>query len=446
MGFEQSVKPEASATAEHNRHVLVSALGLTQILAWGSSYYLPAVLAAPIAEDTGWSLASVVGGLSCGLLLAGLVSPVTGRLIQRHGGRPVLAASSLLLAAAHSLLATATAYPFYLIAWLLMGLGMSSGLYDAGFATLGRLYGQGARGAITNLTLFGGFASTVCWPLSAFLVEHGGWRTACLSYAAIHLAICLPLHLRIIPPPPPAAPAPTKDRSKEASATGRARTRFILLACIQTLAAMIASMLSVHLLTLLQLRGVGLAAAVGLGALVGPSQVGARVSELLIGRNRHHPIWTMLTSVSLLAAGIWLLLASQKFVAPSFDPLRRRQRHPHDRARRAAAGAVRPAAVRSADGQARDAQPCCPGSSSFHRSAASWHRRRQSRPDRARGRRYRQCGILRLSHRDSTPIVPSPRQRRRAVLYIFVNCPRRLIRDTARQRFGSVIRVMGTSG
>lgn len=306
---------EATAPLARSRHLLVSALGFTQILAWGSSYYLPAVLAAPIARDTGWSLASVVAGLSCGLLLAGLVSPVTGRLIQRHGGRPVLAASSLLLAAAHSLLATATTYPLYLIAWLLMGLGMSSGLYDAGFATLGRLYGQGARSAITNLTLFGGFASTVCWPLSAFLVEHGGWRIACLSYAAIHLAICLPLHLRMIPPSPPAAPAPTKDRSKEASAAGRTRARFILLASILTLAAMIASMLSVHLLTLLQLRGVGLAAAVGLGALVGPSQVGARVAELLIGRNRHHPIWTMLTSVSLLAAGIWLLLASQTFVA-----------------------------------------------------------------------------------------------------------------------------------
>ncbi|MDX8534730.1 MFS transporter [Mesorhizobium sp. VK25A] len=306
---------EATAPLARSRHLLVSALGITQILAWGSSYYLPAVLAAPIARDTGWSLASVVAGLSCGLLLAGLVSPVTGRLIQLHGGRPVLAASSLLLAAAHLLLATATAYPLYLIAWLLMGLGMSSGLYDAGFATLGRLYGQGARGAITNLTLFGGFASTVCWPLSALLVEHGGWRVACLAYAAIHLAVCLPLHLWVIPPPPPVAPAPVKDRSKEASATGGARARFVLLASIQTLAAMIASMLSVHLLTLLQLRGVGLAAAVGLGALVGPSQVGARVAELLIGRNRHHPIWTMLTSVSLLAAGIWLLLASQTFVA-----------------------------------------------------------------------------------------------------------------------------------
>ncbi|RTL95145.1 MAG: MFS transporter [Hyphomicrobiales bacterium] len=298
-----------------NRHVLVTALGITQILAWGSSYYLPAVLAAPIAKDTGWSLASVVAGLSCGLLLAGLVSPVTGRLIQRHGGRPVLAAGSLLLAAAHTLLATTTAYPLYLVAWLLMGLGMSSSLYDAGFATLGRLYGRGARGAITNLTLVGGFASTVCWPLSAFLVEHGGWRVACLAYAAIHVAICLPLHLWVIPPPPPAAPGPVRDRSQQASAMGGTRARFILLASILTLAAMIASMLSVHLLTLLQLRGVGLAAAVGLGALIGPSQVGARVAELLIGRNRHHPIWTMLASVSLLAAGIWLLLASHAFIA-----------------------------------------------------------------------------------------------------------------------------------
>lgn len=315
MGFEQSVKTEAPAPLARNRHVLVSALGVTQILAWGSSYYLPAVLAAPIARDTDWSLASVVAGLSCGLLLAGLVSPITGRLIQRHGGRPVLAAGSLLLAAAHSLLASATAYPLYLLAWLLMGLGMSSGLYDAGFATLGRLYGQGARSAITNLTLFGGFASTVCWPLSAFLVEHGGWRIACLSYAAIHLAIGLPLHLWVIPSPPAAAPAPARAERKEVSTEGRARTRFILLASIQTLAAMIASMLSVHLLTLLQLRGVGLAAAVGLGALVGPSQVGARVAELLIGRNRHHPIWTMLASVSLLAAGVWLLLTSQTFVA-----------------------------------------------------------------------------------------------------------------------------------
>ncbi|MBW8907668.1 MAG: MFS transporter [Mesorhizobium sp.] len=306
---------EAPAPVARSRHVLVSALGITQIIAWGSSFYLPAVLAAPIAAQTGWSLASVVAGLSCGLLLAGLVSPITGRLIQRHGGRPILAASSLLLASAHGLMATATAYPIYLLAWLLMGLGMSSGLYDAGFATLGRLYGRDARGAITSLTLFGGFASTVCWPLSAFLVEHEGWRFACLAYAAIHLLVCLPLHLWVIPPPPAAAPRPATGEQKRGSASGQMRTRFILLASIQTVAALISSMLSVHLLTLLQLRGVGLTVAVGFGALIGPSQVGARVAEMLIGRNRHHPIWTMMTSVSLLAAGVGLLFVSQTFIA-----------------------------------------------------------------------------------------------------------------------------------
>jgi len=289
--------------------VIVLALGITQILAWGSSYYLPAVLAAPIAADTGWSLPSVVAGLSCGLLLAGLVSPITGRLIQRHGGRPVLAGSSALLASALALMATATTYPVYLAAWLLMGLGMSSGLYDAGFATLGRLYGQGARSTITTLTLFGGFASTVCWPLSAFLVDGYGWRVACLAYAGIHLLICLPLHLGFVPAPPPlsAPKAPTADDAPSSSVTSL-RAKFALLAAILTLSAFLSSVVSVHLLTILQARGLDLAVAVGLGALIGPSQVGARLVDMLVGRNRYHPKWTMLAAEILLAAGLGLLL------------------------------------------------------------------------------------------------------------------------------------------
>jgi len=162
-------------------------LGVTQIFAWGSSYYLPAVLAKPIAADTGWSLSWVVGGLSLGLLVAGLVSPWVGRAIARSGGRPVLALSAGLLAAGLSALALAHSLPAFLIAWLLVGLGMGAGLYDPAFATLGRLYGHGGRSAITTLTLFGGFASTVCWPLSAFLDAHLGWRGACLVYAGFQL-------------------------------------------------------------------------------------------------------------------------------------------------------------------------------------------------------------------------------------------------------------------
>ena len=186
-----------------SRAVVISVLGVTQIFAWGSSYYLPAVLAKPIASDTGWSLSWVVGGLSLGLLIAGLVSPWVGRAIGRSGGRPVLAVSAGLLAAGLSALALAQSLPAFLIAWSLIGLGMGGGLYDPAFATLGRLYGHGGRSAITTLTLFGGFASTVCWPLSAFLDAHLGWRGACLVYAGFQLAVALPAYLFVLPREPP---------------------------------------------------------------------------------------------------------------------------------------------------------------------------------------------------------------------------------------------------
>ena len=195
------------ASKAPSRAVVISALGVTQIFAWGSSYYLPAVLAKPIAADTGWSLSWVVGGLSLGLLIAGLVSPWVGRAIARRGGRPVLAVSAGLLAAGLSALALAHSLPAFLIAWLVIGLGMGAGLYDPAFATLGRLYGQGGRSAITTLTLFGGFASTVCWPLSAFLDAHLGWRGACLVYAGFQLAVALPAYLFVLPRESP-RPAP----------------------------------------------------------------------------------------------------------------------------------------------------------------------------------------------------------------------------------------------
>jgi MFS family permease len=174
-----------------NRHAVISALGITQIPAWGASYYLPAVLAAPIARDTGWPLTWIVGGLSFGLLAAALVLPHVGRAIERHGGRPVLALSAIAIGAGQIGLAAAPTLPFYIAAWLIVGLGMGAGLYDAAFGTLGRLDGRDARAAITTLTLFGGFASTLCWPLSAFLVSTVGWRGACLAYAAIQLCFSI---------------------------------------------------------------------------------------------------------------------------------------------------------------------------------------------------------------------------------------------------------------
>jgi hypothetical protein len=289
---------------------VIAAIGIIQILAWGSSYYLLAVLAGPIARDTGWSYPLVIAGVSLGLLVAGAVSIRVGRTIETFGGRWMLAASALLLAAGLSVMAMAPGVPIYLAAWVLLGAGMGAGLYDAAFSTLGRLYGAQARSAITQLTLWGGFASTVCWPLSAWLVEAVGWRGACLAYAGLHLAVTLPLALVAVPREPRqefAAPQPDAAALPGEARANRALMVW-LLAAILTAAGIVAAIWSVHLITILQAGGVGLASAVALGALVGPAQVGARVMEMASG-GRHHPIWTLATAGVLIAAGLVVLRA-----------------------------------------------------------------------------------------------------------------------------------------
>jgi MFS family permease len=295
-----------------SRPVVITALGIAQILGWGTSFYFPAVLAAPIVADTGWPLAWVVGGVSIGLLTAGLIAPRVGAVIDKHGGRPVLAASSLLYAAGLAGIGLAPSLPIYLLGWVVLGGGMGTGLYDAVFAALGKLYGKDAREPITNLTLFGGFASTVCWPLSAFLAEAYGWRTTCLVYAALHLVVSLPLQMAVMPKLS-ATPAGSVAEAKQGVSTSASSTPhelivFVLLALVLTIASGIGSVLVVYLLIFLQAKGADLAAAVAIGTLFGPAQVGARFVERIFG-TRYHPIWTMVASCGLMAVGLTMLLS-----------------------------------------------------------------------------------------------------------------------------------------
>lgn len=307
-----TVAAEGAATPPPAR-LIVPALGVTQILAWGSSFYLPAVLAKPIAVDTGWPLTWVVGGLSLGLLVAGLTSPLVGRCIHQYGGRPVLMASALLLAVGQLGIALSPSLPLFILAWLVIGMGMSAGLYDAAFSTLGRLYGQSARQHITTLTLFGGFASTVCWPLSAFFLQTLGWRGTCFAYAAIQVLVCFGIYLFAIPREARSDLADTAGETSEQNSRALLPL-FLLLALTITIASMLSSLMSVHLLGILQARDITLAAAVALGALVGPSQVGARFIEMLVGKY-HHPIWTKIASVSFLAFGLGLLWGHVPIIA-----------------------------------------------------------------------------------------------------------------------------------
>lgn len=293
-----------------DRRVVITALGIAQILAWGTSFYFPAVFAGPIVADTGWSLGYVVGGTSVGLLVAGLISPRVGRAIDIHGGRPVLLASSLFFAAGLVGIGLAPSLPIYLSAWVLLGIGMGTGLYDAVFAALGRLYGSAARGPITNLTLFGGFSGTVCWPLSALMIDHLGWRAACLVYAALHLILAMPLQMAVVRRV--SAPAPTIEPQSYALSGAAPRSIanetliFVLLALVLSIAAGIGSIVIVHIMIFLQARGVDYKVAVTLATLIGPSQVGARIVERMFG-SHYHPIWTLIAAYVLMAAGLLLL-------------------------------------------------------------------------------------------------------------------------------------------
>jgi predicted MFS family arabinose efflux permease len=298
-----------------NRHVVITALGLMQILAWGSTFYLLAVLAKPIVADTGWSYERVMLGLSVGLLAAGLVSPRVGRAIHQWGGRPVLAAGTLFIAAGLALVGASEGYAWYLAGWGVVGIGMGAGLYDAAFSTLGHIYGQQARSPVTLVTLFGGFASTVCWPISAYLVAHFGWRTACLAYAGVHLGLALPLYLA-------ALPRRAKDANDTASTKDSRPIRlapeqlpvFLVLGAVVTLSAAILSMMGALILTLLQARGLDLPTAVLFGTIIGPAAVSARFIEML-GARHYHPIWTLVASVVLVAIGMSMLWAGSWLLA-----------------------------------------------------------------------------------------------------------------------------------
>jgi predicted MFS family arabinose efflux permease len=304
-----------SADAKPDRRVVVSVLGFGQILAWGSTFYLLAVLGPPIVRDTGWAYDEVISGVSLGLLVAGLVSPPLGRVIGERGGRLVLAPGSALMAGGLAVLGGAQNLAWYLAAWLIIGGGMGAGLYDAAFSTVGSIYGKESRSAITSVTLFGGFASTVCWPISAVLTEHLGWRGACFCYAALHLGVALPTYLLTLPRhsflPSSAAGRPAAPSLRLAR---NDMWLFVLLAAVVTIGAAILSMMGNLVLQLLEARGMEMAAAVAIGALIGPSAVGARVVESLAG-HRYHPIWTMIASVTLVAAGTLLFLFRFPFVA-----------------------------------------------------------------------------------------------------------------------------------
>src|SRR6202021_2400222 len=254
---------------------LIAALGTTQTLAWASSYYLPAILADPIARDLGVSSNWIFAAFSGALVISALLGPRVGREIDLVGGRSVLSISNLTLAAGLALLGVSGSIPVLILAWLLLGVGMGCGLYDAAFAALGRIYGDAARGSITGITLIAGFASTVGWPLTAWGLHTIGWRETCFAWAAAHLLIGLPINWWMLPPVA-GAKAVVANAVKPRIPIDRT---MILLAFAFAAAWSVTGAMAAHLPRIVEAAGASTAQAVSAGAMIGPAQVLARIAE-----------------------------------------------------------------------------------------------------------------------------------------------------------------------
>ena len=284
--------------------VVVGALGSAQTLAWASSYYLPAILADPIADGLGLSRTVVFGVFSGSLLVSALLGPSVGRVIDTYGGRGVLALSNLVLAVGLVLLALTQGVVTLVAAWAVLGIGMAMGLYDPAFATLAGLYGRAARGPITGITLIAGFASTVGWPLSALLEAHFGWRGACLVWAALNMLIGLPLNRLLIPRAPP----PSRATEAQETPGPAPRGAMPLLAFVFGATWFVTGAMAAHLPRMLEIAGASATAAIVAAALVGPAQVAARLVEFG-ALKRTHPLISARLAAALHPMGAILLIA-----------------------------------------------------------------------------------------------------------------------------------------
>jgi predicted MFS family arabinose efflux permease len=260
---------------------IVATLGFTQALAWASSFYLPAVLAVPIARDLRLSPPWIFAALSFGLGVSAFLGPLSGRLIDNRGGRSVLCASNLVFILGLLVLTFASGPVSLFLAWFILGIAMAAGLYEPAFAALTRLYGSDSRAPITGITLIAGFASTIGWPISAFLEHQFGWRGACLGWAVLHLLVGLPFNAWALRHPPPELEIEIDSSASSEALTSRPVTdrRMLIMAFVFTTSGIVSFGMATNLPSLFATLGVTPAAAIAAASLMGPAQVGARIIE-----------------------------------------------------------------------------------------------------------------------------------------------------------------------
>jgi len=295
--------------------LIISGLGITQIVGWGSIFYSVGALSQDIADGQGWPTSLIFGAFSAALLLSGALSRSFGRIIDRHGARKVMAAGSVVAAVGCTIVGLSQTPAVYVAGWLVIGFAMRMALYDAALVALTQLVGIGARRAFSYLSLIAGFASTIFWPLSHVLSSSYGWQATFLIFAVLNIVICLPIHLTVLAGPP-------QDGSSEAEPspdghiplTGRDRTiAMSLFAGALAFNGFIFAAMSAHVVPMFESLGFTPAATVTFAAFIGPSQVASRLAEIFLGRRLRA------VQLGLIAYGV-LPVAFAIFIAGGFGP------------------------------------------------------------------------------------------------------------------------------
>lgn len=296
LSATEPVPPTANAPDRQPDPMLraVWALGITEIITWGTTFYMLGVLGRPISAATGWSQSFVFGGMTAGLVVSALISTWIGGVVDRRGGRIVMTLGLLLAAAGHLVIAAAQTEWTYIAGWLLLGPAMRMILYDAAFAAIVQVVPSRGRRAISYLTLFGGLASTIFWPIGHWLDGAIGWRATLVVFAALSLFVALPLTWwglgRRTPRDPARAtgaaetvPGGHPDHAQPPLEGGAKLAAMLLFGLVLAANSFVFGAVSVHLVTILEASGLTLGVAVGLAALKGVAQVAGRAWELFFG-------------------------------------------------------------------------------------------------------------------------------------------------------------------
>lgn len=317
--METSTIAGAAAPGRLARRLAIDGIGIYVLLMYGVTYYGITTAAPQMAAQLGMPVSFVFAVITVAFLVTAGVAPYIGRLTDRFGATRLLLAGACVRALAVAAMAAAPEPMTFALALFAVQLLGQATEYDAAFAAAVDIDGERARTAMSQITLWGGLASTAFWPVSVFLLERIGWRSMFLIFAAVILLVCAPIAIaiaRLVGSRPAAVVVPQPPSQPEPGPASFVRPApFWLVAAAFAFGGVTYNMPS---LMIPVLEGLGLgASAIIVGMLFGPAQTAGRFVDMVVG-NRVHPVLVACIATAMVAVALGLLLAGGAASAVAF--------------------------------------------------------------------------------------------------------------------------------